>query len=29
MYLLKNTFETYAKNVTKLDYDEYFRSNRV
>ena len=24
MYLLKTTFETYAKNLTTLNYDEYF-----
>ena len=24
MYLLKSTFETYAKNLTTLNYDEYF-----
>ena len=27
MYLLKTTFETYAKNLTTLNYDEYFNQN--
>ena len=27
MYLLMTTFETYTKNFTKLNYDEYFNQN--
>ena len=27
MYLLKSTFETYAKNLTTLNYDEYFNQS--